>query len=242
MGTKVGLNQIDLYINEVSRLLPYPRSTKKEALDELRIDVQAAMRDSGGESPSTVFGNPLEVAKNVSQSHDWHGERAGWFVRFFAWMVDLFFETIIAFTYLGAGFLLLISFIPFDEMTQEFSKWESGAFEFTAREILLNLFSAFLIFTAMILFFGYNFFMEYYFSTTIGKKLFSLVVVDKTGVKMTGKQVFIRNLSKILISEELLPFDVVLGMILEKQDPKKTRKQRGLDILAETIVIKQKSL
>ncbi|MHA2332739.1 MAG: hypothetical protein ACXAEU_12015, partial [Candidatus Hodarchaeales archaeon] len=69
MGTKVGLNQIDLYINEVSRLLPYPRSTKKEALDELRIDVQAAMRDSGGESPSTVFGNPLEVAKNVSQSH-----------------------------------------------------------------------------------------------------------------------------------------------------------------------------
>ncbi|MFW9993304.1 MAG: RDD family protein [Candidatus Odinarchaeota archaeon] len=239
MDKNKGLSQIDSYIEEISRLLPYPELKKKEALDELRLDVQAAMRDSGGESPPLVFGNPVEVAKNVSQSHDWHSERAGWPVRFFAWLIDLFFEIILVITYLGAGFLLMLVFIPFDELIQEFSKWESGAFEFTVREILLNVFSAFLIFTAITIFFGYNFVMEYYFSATIGKKFFGLMVVDQTGVKMTWKQVFIRNLSKVLVSEELLPFDVVLGMILEKQDPEKTRKQRGLDILAETIVIKQ---
>lgn len=85
---------------------------------------------------------------------------------------------------------------------------------------------------------GYNAVLEYHFGATIGKRLLSLVVVDQSGVRISWKQALIRNLYKFLVSEELLPFDVMLGMILEKMDPEKTKNQRGLDILAETTVIK----
>ncbi|MFX1514739.1 MAG: hypothetical protein ACFFC6_00375, partial [Promethearchaeota archaeon] len=51
---------------------------------------------------------------------------------------------------------------------------------------------------------------------------------------ITWTQAVIRNLSKIFA---LLLLDVVLGMILKKQNPEKTQKQRGMDILAETIVV-----
>ncbi|MFX0181759.1 MAG: RDD family protein [Candidatus Hodarchaeota archaeon] len=239
MGKTKELNQIDLYIKEVSRLLPYPKSKKKEALDELRIDVQAAMKDSEGESPYTVFGSPLDVAKNVSQGHDWHSKRARWLTRLFAWIIDLIIEGSLIILSLGIGFLIIIiTVMPYDDLLQEFSNWESGTITFSAQVLLLIVFITFLFIVALIIIIGYNAVLEYYFGATVGKKLFNLAVVDHTGIKITWKQAIIRNLSKILLSEELLPFDVVLGMILERLDPEKTRNQRGLDILAETIVIK----
>ncbi|MFX0086110.1 MAG: RDD family protein, partial [Candidatus Hodarchaeota archaeon] len=126
---------------------------------------------------------------------------------------------------------------------QEFSNWEKGTSTlnyFSAQGLLLLLFISFLTITTVIILIGYNAVLEYYFGATIGKKILKLGVVDQTGVAINWKQAIIRNLSKILISEEILPFDIVLGMILGKLNPEKTRNQRGLDILAETIVIKLK--
>ncbi len=241
MGKNEEFNQIDMYINQVSRLLPYPKSTKKEALDELRIDVQSAMKDSKGETPSTVFGNPRNVAQNVSQGHDWHNERAGWGTRLLAWLIDLVMEACLVLSILGGGFLLLIVIIPFDELMLEFSSWESGTSTlkfFSPQGLLFIAVITVLTVATVAAILGYNAALEYYFGKTIGKKLLCLAVVDKSGIKITWKQAIIRNLSKILVSEELLPFDVILGMILERMDPEKARNQRGLDILAETIVIK----
>jgi uncharacterized RDD family membrane protein YckC len=237
-------NQIDLYINQVSRLLPYPKATKKEALDVLRIDVQSAMEDSKGESPFLIFGDPLEVAKNICQGQDWCNNRANWLSRLFAWMLDLLIKISILVIYLGLGFLfLIIMVIPFDDLMQEFSNWEKDTSVlnyFSVQGILLILFISFLTITTVIIVIGYNATLEYYFGATIGKKLLKIKVVDQTGVAINWKQAIIRNLSKLLVLEEILPFDVVLGMILGKLNPEKTRNQRGLDILAETIVIKQK--
>ena len=241
MGKNEELNQIDMYINEVSRFLPYPKSTKQEALEELRIDVQSAMKGSEGESPSTLFGTPRNVAKNVSQSHDWYNERARWLTRLFAWIIDLFIEVCLVLSILGVGFLFILVIIPYDELIQEFSNWESGTstLNFLSLQGLLFIVIITVLTVATVAaIIGYNATLEYYFGKTIGKKLFRLVVVDQTGIRITWKQAIIRNFSKILVSEEFLPFDVILGMILERMDPEKTRNQRGLDILAETIVIK----
>ncbi|MHA2247239.1 MAG: hypothetical protein ACXADY_20000 [Candidatus Hodarchaeales archaeon] len=41
-----------------------------------------------------------------------------------------------------------------------------------------------------------------------------------------------------IVEVDLLLFDVIVGLILEKQNPEKTQKQKGMDILAETIVVK----
>ncbi|MFX0051697.1 MAG: RDD family protein [Candidatus Hermodarchaeota archaeon] len=239
MRKEEDFNQIDVYINEVSHFLPYPKSKKTEALEELRIDVQAAMKDSKGESPSTVFGNPRDVAKNVSQSHEWYNKRTSWVTRFFAWIIDLIIEIGLIIIILGVGFLIIIvSVIPFDELMRIFSGEEYYDLTFSAQNVLLLIFISILTIFTVIILIGYNAIFEYYFGATVGKKLLNLGVVDLSGIRITWKQAIIRNFSKVIISEEFLPIDVILGMILERFDPDKARNQRGLDILAETIVIK----
>lgn len=99
--------------------------------------------------------------------------------------------------------------------------------------ILLILLLLFVVSVILILI--YEVVLERVFSRTIGKKVMGLMVVDKSGIQITWAQAVIRNLSKIF---ELLLSDVVLGMILENQDLKRTQKQRGMDILADTIVVK----
>ncbi|MFX0173189.1 MAG: RDD family protein [Candidatus Hodarchaeota archaeon] len=223
MGKKEDFNQIDVYINEISHFLPYPKSKKTEALEELRIDVQAAMKDSEGESPSTVFGDPHDVAKNISQSHEWYSKRARWRTRLLAWFIDLIIEIGLMISMLGMGFLIVIStIIPFDELILEFTKWESGTVTVSLQVLLMIVFITLLFIGTLIIWFGYNAVLEYYFGATIGKRLLNIIVVDQTGVRSNWKQALIRNLSKLYISEELLPFDIILGMILERMDLEKT--------------------
>ena len=231
--------QIEEYISEVSRLLPYPMEQKKEALNILRADVSSAMKDSSAVNSVYSFGNPVDVAKDIVEGQEWHTQRAGWGVRIIAWGIDLFIKLSISFIILGIAFVLMLSVMSFEDLIQEFAKWETEEF---AWEILMNpvsILSFLSILPATILFLSYNLILEYYFSATIGKKLLGLKAVDYSGIKMVGRQVIIRNLSKIVLGEFLI-LDVILGMILEKQTPERTQNQRGLDILAETIVIKIK--
>ena len=231
---------IEEYTRKVSRLLPYPKTQKKEALEVLRSDVLSAMKDSEDNIPSSAFGDPTDVAKNIIAGEEWHNQRAGWGIRFAAWSIDLFLKLSIAFLILGVGFILMILIMPFDELVQEFAKWETGTFEAiwsTPKGQITTILSLVIITTATIVFCGYNIILEHFFSATIGKWFLKLRVVDKSGIKMVGRQSIIRNLSKIVLGEFLI-LDVVLGMILEKQTPDRTQNQRGLDILAETVVIK----
>lgn len=243
MSKNIEFNSIDGYMTEVQRFIPYSEDKIQEALKELQIDVEAAMGE--GKSPSAEFGSPRDVALNLTESHpDWYAKRASWWTRLAAFLIDLFIETVLLVIYLGGGFFLIIAFVmPYDELVQEFNRWGSETFNMiellTPTNILLIAIISFLTITTMLIILGYNIALEYYLGATIGKKLFNLLVVDQVGVRITWKQAIIRNFSKILISEELLPFDVVLGMILQKMNPEKTKNQRGLDILAETIVIKQ---
>ncbi|MHA1978221.1 MAG: RDD family protein [Candidatus Hodarchaeales archaeon] len=239
MGKKSNLNQVDSYIDEISRYLPYSEETKQDALDELRIDVQSAMNESGGKIPSSVFGFPRDVALNVSQGNNWHIERASWKTRFLAWIVDFMAEFLIILTFLAGSLLVFIlTIMSWDELMTELTNWESGIVDFSLQGILLLLYISLLAIITAIIFVGYNVVLEYKYGATIGKKIFNLAVVDQAGIRITWKQAFIRNLSKVFIIEEFLPIDVILGMILERFDPEKTQRQRGLDILAETIVVR----
>jgi uncharacterized RDD family membrane protein YckC len=233
---------IDLYIKEISQLLPYPSSQKKDKLKELRIDVQAAVEDSDIKDPSVAFGSPRDVAKKFSQSQDWGTERAGWWSRFFAWLIDATIMFLFALIYGLGGIIILLSlFVPVEEIIDLLNKpWDiSLQLDLPLGETVLFLaLLFFLIGTVFMVYSGYTIALEFYFAATIGKKLLRLYVVDESGIKITWYQAIIRNLSKI--TGGFLPVDLIIGMILEKQDLGKTMKQRGLDILAETIVVKQK--
>ena len=77
-------SDLELYMEEISHLIPYPIYVKGETLDDLRIDVENALKDTNGKSPTEVFGLPSEVARNVIKGQNWHDNRAGWDIRFFA--------------------------------------------------------------------------------------------------------------------------------------------------------------
>ncbi len=239
MSKNFSKTELDLYIDEVSKYLPYPKKVKQDALDELRIDVQSALNESGEQSPSLAFGSSREVALNVSQGNNWHNERVDWITRFFAWVVDFFTLMIISLGIIGGGFVILhFTFMPWEELMAEFASWENEVIDLSLQSILLILFISVLAILFFVIFIGYNVVLEYRYGTTIGKRLFHLAVVDQTGIKITWKQAIIRNFSKLIVFQEFLPIDVILGMILERFDPEKTHRQRGMDILAETIVVK----
>jgi uncharacterized RDD family membrane protein YckC len=236
--------RIDLYIDEISKLLPYPSSLKTTLLAELRIDVQTAMEGFEKKNPSMVFGLPRDVAKNFTKSQDWGTKRAGWWSRIFAYLIDVAILGIFLVVYVLGGIIAILAlFMPVDDIPDLFQgSWGFDEpmplqLDLTLGETILFLVLLFsLIGSAILVFFGYIVVLERYFSATIGKKLLKLSVVDVSGIKITWYQAIVRNLSKILGG--FLPVDLLLGMILERHDPEKIRKQRGLDILAETIVVK----
>ncbi len=234
------------YIEQIDRLLPYPKAKKEEVIEELLLDLKATMKDSDAKIPSTVFGTPRDVAKNLSLSQDWGTERAGWGRRIIAFGIDITIQfTIIVIYFLTGFFFLLSMFMSVEEITQLFEEAfieGSASFnqEFTVFEILIFFgFLMFLTASSGLFLLSYSVVLERYFSATIGKKIFGLMVVDESGIRISWQQAIIRNLTKIFLGTEFLLFDIILGIVLEKQDPEKARNQRGLDILAETIVVKQ---
>ncbi|MHA2225678.1 MAG: RDD family protein [Candidatus Hodarchaeales archaeon] len=255
MSKNESVNSIELYVNKIDRLLPYSKLKKTSVLEGLRKDVTDAMRDSNEEDPSLVFGFPRDVAKNLSQSQDWVTERASWRIRALAWFLDNIIKGFFVVVYFIGGIFFSISlFMPVEVLLNEIQKAIAAINWFTFGDaytiglskyltpsqgiILLSLFF-FILMTTILFNFGYHIVLEYYFSATIAKKLLKLSVVDESGIKITWQQAIIRNVTKTMIDGFLL-FDLILGMVLEKQDPEKTQKQRGMDILAETIVVKQK--
>jgi uncharacterized RDD family membrane protein YckC len=83
---------------------------------------------------------------------------------------------------------------------------------------------------------GYFIFFERTYSTTPGKRLLGLTVVDESGIKITWTQSFIRNFTKVPFLTSFLPFDFLFGVLSEKT---KGRKQRVLDFVAGTKVVQK---
>lgn len=238
--------QINQYIEEISSFLPYSQHVKKDVLEQITADVTSAMNDHGGtDTPAKVFGDPREVAKNICLSQDWHNERAGWTIRFFAWCVDWLAIWLIITIYTVVGFGFILVFVPWDDMVTEFNRWETATFDkfFSPLAIFLLIIISIIAILAFITFFLYNIILEYYYSKTVGKKLFGLTVVDISGSRINLKQAIIRNLSKVAFDKFIplfLPIDTILGILFEREEKPKYHKQRGLDVLAETIIIKSK--
>ncbi|MFX1283500.1 MAG: RDD family protein [Promethearchaeota archaeon] len=244
-------NTVDHYIEQLDRLLPYPKDKKEGILEEFRIDAQLAMKDSNETDPYAAFGSPRDVAKNLSQGHDWGTQRASWKIRTLALIIDVMIQVAFIVIAIISFFLIFLILFPDEAVLRWFnssgdspdwfwtreegwSEWVIGEGLTLTQGIIVLILYLFLISSCLVVLIGYEIVLERVFSRTIGKKWLGLMVVDQSGIRITWTQAVIRNLSKIF---HLLLLDVVLGMILEKQDPKKTRKQRGMDILAETIVV-----
>ena len=209
------------------------------------------MEGSNDKDISVVFGDYIEVAKNFSKGQNWDTERAGWGIRFLAWIIDLliYISTTILLFFSGA-LVILNLFFSMEEKNQIIDELLAGKTVnlgeikqiegFLSIEGIIILISGFILISTVIVYtFAYFIILEGLYSATIGKKLFNLKVVDKSGIKITWQQAILRNLTKPSISSQFFLFDVLIGVFLERQDPLKVEKQRGMDVLAGTLVVKQ---
>jgi len=217
-----GLHPIDGYIEEISALLPYTQKRKAPILKELKKDVQDAM---GPEKrpPSVVFGSPVDVARNVSIAQDWGIKTAGWGIRTFAYIIDFIVLLVVVLLF---NLIWLILLNPeFDEIALHTTRYYFG-FIFLGIPLIGLILCYFMFFEAI-------------YSTTLGKRLLGLFVVDESGIKINWMQTFIRNVTKVPFLTSFLLFDILLGIISEKT---KGRKQRVLDFVAGTKVVQIKKL
>jgi uncharacterized RDD family membrane protein YckC len=220
MAKQQALNPIDSYIKEISALLPYPEKRKTPVLEELRRDVQDAM-GTDKRPPTVVFGSIHEVAKNLSIAQDWGTRPARWSTRALALIID---SSLIVGIVLIVGILsILIANLAIEDIKLYHDM--NIPFEF----LFINLPTLFFILI-------YFIFLEKTYSTTLGKRLLKLMVVDESGVRINWTQAVLRNFTKVLFIGGFLPFDVIIGIFSEKT---RGRNQRVLDFVAGTIVIQK---
>ncbi|MFX1514865.1 MAG: RDD family protein [Promethearchaeota archaeon] len=220
MSRQQVLDPIDGYIREINSLLPYPEALKTPVLAELKRDVQDAM-GTEKRPPSVVFGSPVEVAKNLSIAQNWGIKSASWISRFIAYIIDMaslvaVYAIFVIFQHILIGFHL--EDIEWYEMKIPFGLLFAGI-------------------PMVIFILGYFIIAEKTFSTTLGKKLLGLIVVDESGINISWAQSLIRNTPKVPFLSSFLPLDFLFGVLSEKT---RGRKQRVLDFVAGTKVIHQK--
>ncbi|MFX0183796.1 MAG: RDD family protein, partial [Candidatus Hodarchaeota archaeon] len=183
----------------------------------LEQDITEAMKDKNNPDPTEVFGEPVIVAKNLSSRKDWGTSPAGFGIRTAAYLIDFFLSVLAC--------LLIIT--PTVFLIGPHMVYEANPIFFFVEFFLVmgGLVSGIFIF------FCYPIVLEGLFSTTLGKKLFGMIVVDASGIKISWKQAIIRNLPKT--QAEFLFFDVLIGKYIQKAN-----NQRALDQVAETFVVR----
>jgi uncharacterized RDD family membrane protein YckC len=229
------------YIQKINSWLPYPEEKKIRILVNLREEVNEAIQDTGNSDPVIAYGDPYQIAKALSLSQDWGTKPAGWGIRTFAFMIDIILIVVFCLAYLIFGFIVMFRIdinqaLTISVLSEAFdilrSNLELGVFLILAIVLLLYVLGAALIYSA------YFVILEQIYSATIGKKLLGLRAVDKSGIRLTWKQVILRNFTKFPGIAEFLVFDVILGML--KTKPGQEKYQRATEILAEAIVVRNK--
>ena len=141
--------------------------------------------------PSVVFGSPIDVAKNLSIAQNWGIKSASWGKRFIAFIIDM-----------ASMFVVFTLFFIFQHILIGFHLEDIQWYEM---RIPFGFLFAGIPMVIFIL--GYFIIAEKTFSTTLGKKLLGLIVVDESGINITWAQSLIRNTTKVPFLTSFLPFD-----------------------------------
>ncbi|MCK4847706.1 MAG: RDD family protein [Candidatus Heimdallarchaeota archaeon] len=231
---------VELYIQKVDYWLPQQREMKKRILENLEEEVLEAIKDKGVPDPVIAYGDPYHIAKGLSLSQDWDLAPASWLIRSLAFIVDILLIMSVCFAYLLFGLVLFFGInidqaLNINEIGEVFEILRSDLE--IASFLLLGFFLLFYVLGAVAIYSSYFVVLEKCYSATIGKKLLGMTVVDISGVRLTWKQSFVRNFTKLPGIIEFLPFDIILGML--NMDKGQGEYQRGTELLADTIVVRR---
>jgi uncharacterized RDD family membrane protein YckC len=210
------MNSVDIYIQEVMGNInaPLPEQQRFEA--DLRAHLEEAQASSE-DLPSVLnqMGNPKEVAAEFMAQV--HLEHAGFCRRLVAFFIDMVIMLLIA------G-VLAVTAIAFSNLVPQNP---TGTGYVISALIILAVFGSGLGAIGFIL--AYFPVLEGRFGQTPGKGLLKLRVLADNGLPIGYKEALLRRLSFYF---EMLPVDALFIPFTKK-------RQRGFDIIARTIVIRE---
>jgi uncharacterized RDD family membrane protein YckC len=210
------MNTIDIYIQQVMGYIHAPLSERQRFEKDLRSHLEEA-QVAGESLPSVIdqMGSPQEIAAEFMAQV--HLEHAGFGRRLAAFIVDFVIIILIA------GVLAILAIALSNLMPQN----PTGVGYAISALIILGVFGCGLGAIGTIL--AYFPVLEGRFGQTPGKSLLKLRVLTEIGLPIGYKQALLRRLSFYF---EMLPVDALFIPFTEK-------RQRGFDIIARTIVIRE---
>jgi uncharacterized RDD family membrane protein YckC len=186
-----------------------------------RQDVEAVFAESE---------DPREIAAGYMASYVSGLRRAGFWPRFFAYIIDLIIFGIILGIILGMISAPFLLFFP-GQFNFHFLDQDSSIFSEPSGPVAILL--SFIIGTTTFIgLITYFIVIEGRFGTTPGKMIMGLRVLREDGTKIGFVESIIRNIPKVVGNSVFLVIDALLMLLVFNKD-----KQRGFDKIARTIVV-----
>jgi len=227
--------EIENYLNEVVKFINADEKERTNMEKELRStayeEAEAAARARGSDTvmPEDVktarlgMVSPRETAESLMMSYASKLKRAGFWYRLVAYIID----NVAIF---GA---ILILALPLLAICLPLGLFMDNTNGYCFHPIALGAFLSLVFITlilALVIYFGYYFFLEGYYGYTIGKYLLGLRVLKTDGTRIGYKESLLRNISKYI--KNFIILDTLIMLIFFNQE-----KQRGFDKIANTMVV-----
>jgi uncharacterized RDD family membrane protein YckC len=210
------MDEIDRYIREVLRNIPFPIAARERIEADLRAHLESAQAE--GDAPQAVIsrmGSPVEVAEELMSQVPL--QYAGFWRRLAACAVDMILIFVLAAIPAFAG-VALSSLVP----------QHPAGFDYVvgAAIILAVVVCALAVVGVAVLYFPI---LEGRFGRTLGKRLLKLWVLKENGLPIGYTEAFLRRLSYYF---EIMAVDALFI-------PFTPKRQRAFDIVARTVVIRE---
>lgn len=214
------MNAVDDYVQAVLRKVSLPQAERQRIENDLRAHLEAAIQS--GEPLQAVLarmGSPEEVA--AAFMGQVHLEYSSFWRRLAAFAIDMAL-IILPLPVLAAIGVAASNLIP--------PHPETATDYITGAVVILIMISSGLM--AMSIIFLYFPILEGRFGQTLGKRLLGMRVLKENGLPIGYREAFLRRISFYF---DIFPFDALFIPFTEKH-------QRGFDIIARTVVIKENAL
>lgn len=207
--------EVEIYIQKVLRHIPASGKDRQRLEDDLRAHLREALKKDDLPTVLAKMGKPQEVAEEFMWGVKL--KYAGFWKRLLAFIIDMAFCVLVSVPSFVIG-LVLNNAVP--------QHPEGLDYVIGAILILLVLALALTIVGTFLLYFPI---LEGRYGRTLGKRLLGLRVVRENGTSIGFKEAFLRRLpfyfDFIAIDALFIPFTA--------------KKQRGFDLIAQTLVIEE---
>lgn len=207
--------EVEIYIQKVLRDIPASGKDRQRLEDDLRAHLREALKKDDLPTVLARMGRPQEVAEEFMRGVKLR--YASFWKRLLAYIIDSAFFVLLS----------LLSFVIGLVLNNARPQHPEGlGYVISAVLILLILALALTVVGTLVLYFPI---LEGRYGRTLGKRLLGLRVVRENGTSIGFKEAFLRRLSFYF---EFIAIDALFI-------PFTAKKQRGFDLIAQTVVIEE---